>query len=184
MLNLKTPCCKLKIRRLGAKLCLAFLLFKSSYDVLKSKSPCSLLNKNINFNINETESKTEDPTHSFRETNHISSHQNSKLNEKLWWVGTCERKEKAFLVPFIFSKENFFPKEICVLSQCIVYWIHFQNIHSLHIVKHCFILFCCLFLKLSKAFSVSLNVCNFHTEMSWFCDISFMVVPSHLQIEN
>ena len=43
--------------------------FKRSYDVLKSKSPCILLNKNINFNKNETESKMENPTYSFRETN-------------------------------------------------------------------------------------------------------------------
>ena len=43
--------------------------FERNYDVLKSKSPCILLNKNINFNKNETESKIENPTHSFRETN-------------------------------------------------------------------------------------------------------------------
>ena len=38
---------------------------------LKSKSPCFLLNKNINFAKNETESKMENPTHSFREMNHV-----------------------------------------------------------------------------------------------------------------
>ena len=43
--------------------------FERNYDVLKSKSPCILLNKNINFNKNKTESKMENPTHSFRETN-------------------------------------------------------------------------------------------------------------------
>ena len=31
--------------------------FERNYDVLKSKSSCILLNKNINFNKNETESK-------------------------------------------------------------------------------------------------------------------------------
>ena len=35
--------------------------FERNYDVLKSKSPCFLLNKNINFNTNETESKLENP---------------------------------------------------------------------------------------------------------------------------
>ena len=39
-----------------------------NYDVLKLKSPCILLNKNINFNKNEMKSKMENPTHSFRET--------------------------------------------------------------------------------------------------------------------
>ena len=42
--------------------------FERSYDVLKSKSPCILLNKYINFNKNETGSKMENPPHSFRET--------------------------------------------------------------------------------------------------------------------
>ena len=43
--------------------------FERNYDVLKSTSPCILLNKNINFNKNETESKMENLTHSFREAN-------------------------------------------------------------------------------------------------------------------
>ena len=70
-LNFKTSCCNLKIRRLAAKLFEAFDHFKleRSYDVLKSKSPCILLHKNINFDKNEPKSKTENPTHSFRETN-------------------------------------------------------------------------------------------------------------------
>ena len=33
-----------------------------NYDVLKSNSPCILLNKNINFNKNKTELKMENPT--------------------------------------------------------------------------------------------------------------------------
>ena len=51
---------------------------------------------------------------------------------------------------------NFF--NICVLSQCIVYWIHFQNTHTFtcqNILLHTHF---CLFLKLSKTFSVSLEV--------------------------
>ena len=68
-MNFKTSCCNLKIRGLGAKLCVAFLYFNfdMNYDALKSKSPCISLNKNINFSKNETESKMENPTHSFRE---------------------------------------------------------------------------------------------------------------------
>ena len=41
----------------------------TNYDILKSNSPCILLNKNINFNPNETESKMENPTHTVREMN-------------------------------------------------------------------------------------------------------------------
>ena len=43
--------------------------FEKSYGVLKSESPCTLLNKSINLNRNETESKMENPTHSFKKTN-------------------------------------------------------------------------------------------------------------------
>ena len=55
---------RLKVKRLGAKLCVAFLLFSFEriYDVLKSRLLCILLNKNINFNKNETGSKTGNPT--------------------------------------------------------------------------------------------------------------------------
>ena len=42
-----------------------------NYDVLKSKSRCSLFNKNINFNKTEKESKMENSTHNFRETNPV-----------------------------------------------------------------------------------------------------------------
>ena len=50
-LNLKTSCCNLKIRGLGAKVCVDFLLFSfwKEYDALKSKPACFLLNKNLNF---------------------------------------------------------------------------------------------------------------------------------------
>ena len=72
-LNFKTSYCNLKIRSLLAKLCVGFLYFnlEKNYDILKSKSPCILLKKNIKLNKNETESKTENPTRSFRETNHV-----------------------------------------------------------------------------------------------------------------
>ena len=77
------------------------------------------------------------------------------MKVKLWWVGARERKERAFFVPFILFEENFF--NICVLFQRIVYWIHFRLYILLHIKKHYIIHFCCLLLKLSKAFSVYLR---------------------------
>ena len=39
--------------------------FERNYDVLKSKSPCIFLRKNVNFNKNETE--MENHTNRFRE---------------------------------------------------------------------------------------------------------------------
>ena len=38
------------------------------------------------------------------------------------------KKKEGFFVPFILSKGIFF--NIGVLSQCIVYWIHFEIIHT------------------------------------------------------
>ena len=58
----------------------------------------------------------------------FSSCKNRKLEVKLWWVGVRERKKRAFFVPFILCEGKFF--KICVLSQCILYWIHFQKIHT------------------------------------------------------
>ena len=43
--------------------------FERNSDVLKLKSSCILLNKNINFIKSETKSKMENPTHNFREIN-------------------------------------------------------------------------------------------------------------------
>ena len=56
---------------------------------------------------------------------------------------------------FILSERNIL--RICVLSQCIVYSIHFQNIHTFTFQKYYYIHFYCFFLKLSIAFHVSLN---------------------------
>ena len=58
----------------------------------------------------------------------ISSYKNCKLKVKLQWVGARKRKKRAFFVPFILSERNFF--NICVLSQCILYWILIQKFRS------------------------------------------------------
>ena len=84
----------------------------------------------------------------------FSSNKNRKLKVKLWWVWARERKKRVFFVPFSLSKGNFF--NIYVLAQCILYWIHFQNVHIFTYQKALLIYFCCFFLKSSKALSVSL----------------------------
>ena len=87
-----------------------YFTFERNYDVLKkSKNPCFLLNKNINFNNkNKTKSKMEKPPQTFREMS----------------LGLVKEK-RAFFVTFILTEGNFL--NICVLSQCILYWINFQN---------------------------------------------------------
>ena len=45
--------------------------FEWNHDGLKSKIPCILLSKNMNFNKSEVESKMENPTLTFREVNFV-----------------------------------------------------------------------------------------------------------------
>ena len=66
-------------------------------------------------------------TVSERRTLCFSSYKNRKLKVKLWWVGTRKRK-KDFLYRSSCPEGNFF--DICLLFKCIMYWIHFQNIHT------------------------------------------------------
>ena len=107
----------------------SYINFERDYDVLKSKSSCILLNKNFNFNKNETESKMENPTQRFkREEACTSAHTRIQNLKKLWWAEARRRKKRASFEPFILLEGHFF--YICVLYQCIVYWIHFQNIHT------------------------------------------------------
>ena len=75
-----------------------------------------------------------------------------------------KEKRGHFLYSLFWPTWVFF--NICVLSQCIVYSIHFQNIF-LHIKKHCFMHFCCLFLKSSKSFSVSLIIVENNALSLW-----------------
>ena len=86
---------------------------------------------------------------------YFSSYKSRKLKVKLWWAGARKRKKRAYFVPFNLSEGNMF--NICVLPQCIVYWIHFQNIHTFTNQKTLLHTLFCMFLKSSKAFSISLR---------------------------
>ena len=60
---------QLKNQKFGSKSVWLFydFDFKNNYGVLKSKSPCFLLDKNVNFHRNATESKMENPKETFRD---------------------------------------------------------------------------------------------------------------------
>ena len=100
----------------------------------------------------------ENITHSFRDTNlAFSSYKNHKLKVKLWWVRA--RKKKAFFVSFILSEGKFFT--IYVLSQCVVYWINFQNIHSFTYQKILFHTLLLLVFKIVKNLQCILKLTQF-----------------------
>ena len=64
-------------------------------------------------------------TVSERRTLCFCSYKNSKLNVKLW--AREKKKEGIFRTVYFVWRKNF---KTCVLSQCIVYRINFQNIHT------------------------------------------------------
>ena len=65
LMNFKNTCSNLKISGHICAWHFYYFNFERNYDVLKSKSLCILLNKNINFNKNKTESKMENSIRSF-----------------------------------------------------------------------------------------------------------------------
>ena len=87
--------------------------------LLISNSPCTLLNKNINFNKSNTESKMENPTRSFRKTNLVL------LLQWDWQFKSKIVMSWSFLYRLFYPKGNIF--QICFFSQCVVYGIHFRN---------------------------------------------------------
>ena len=149
--------------------------FERNYDVLKPKSPCILLNKNINFNENGTELTMENPTHGFRETNlvfQLLKESKIKSNTVMSW--SPWKKKEGILLCLLFCPKDIL-LNICVLSQCIVYGIHFQNIHTFaHQKAYYFMHFCWLFLKLSKAFSAYLKFT--FSQLVLFCSTTLPVL--------
>ena len=132
--------------------------FENNYEFfffLRSKSPCILLNKNIALIKTKPNRKWKIP-HTFLERRTFSSHKNRKLKIKLWWVAARERK---FFAPFILPEATLFLT--LVLFQYIAYWIHFQNFYTFTHQKTLLHTLFCLFLKSSKAITVSLNVFAF-----------------------
>ena len=117
-LNFQSSYCKLKMRG-QEQICewlFYYFYFERSYDILKSKSLCFLLNKNINFNKNKTKPKMENLNTQF--------YRNKPCASACIRIG-ARKKKSLFFVIFILSEGNFW-----VLSRYIVYWINFQNIYT------------------------------------------------------
>ena len=85
----------------------------------------------------------------------FSSYKNCKLKVNLWWVEARERKKTVFFVNVYVVRRNYFQHFCFILIYSILNNLSEYIYRLLHIKKHCFIHFCCLVLKSSKALSVS-----------------------------
>ena len=85
----------------------------------------------------------------------FSSYRNRKLKVKLWRVASLQKKKEGIFCTVYFVWREFC-QELCFISMYNIEYT-FRIYILLHIKKHYFIHFCCLLLKSSKAFSVSLT---------------------------
>ena len=100
----------------------------------------------------------ENPIHSFREPKLVLQLiTESHIKSKTVMSWSLRKKEKGIFCAVYFVRREFFSK-ICVLSQCIVSWTHFQNIHTFTYQKTLIHTLSLLVLQLPKTFSVSISV--------------------------
>ena len=91
---------------------------------------------------------------------------------------SSRKKKEGIFVVFVLPKGNFF--KICVLFQCIMQWIYFQNTYTFTYKKHYFTHFCCLFLKSSKAFTVSINFVIYQDKKDFAGSLSLICSTSQI----
>ena len=109
-----------------------------------------------------------------------TSYKNCKWKVKVWWVEAREIKRGHFLNHLFCLKEIFLT---FVLFQCVVYWIHFQNVDTFTYQKilpqTCF----CLFVKLTKAFSIILKTMKYRKKVVWLKPlINYEILVSHCSL--
>ena len=94
-----------------------YFCFEGIYDVLNPKSPCFLLNKNINFHKNETESKMGSPTYSFREMNLVLQHvYQLRIKIKNLMSESLRKREKCIFCNVCCGRKKFFKYFLCFMS--------------------------------------------------------------------
>ena len=132
---------------MGANLLVVFpyFNFEKNYDVPKSKSPWTLLNKNINFNESVMERKVENHTHSFRETNLVFQlilESQIKSNTLISW--SSRKKKRVFFCIVCFIRRKLF-KHFCLyffqMYSVLNIEYTFRICILLHIERHYFIHF-------------------------------------------
>ena len=149
------------------------ILILNGIMTFSSQSQCILLNKNINFNKNETESKTENLTYSFRETNFVLQLiQESQIKSKSMMIW-ASRKKKARIFCTVYFFRRFFTVYVfnIVLHQRIVYWIHFQNIHTFTYEKTLFHTLLLLVFRIVESLP-----CILHTKNTGNFDVLWLIL--------
>ena len=72
----------------------------------------------------------ENSTHTFREMNFVFQLiQESQVKSKAVMSWSSQKKKECIFCNVYFVQRNFI-FNICVLSQCKVYWMNFQNIYT------------------------------------------------------
>ena len=90
---------------------------------------------------------------------------------EMWCARAGKRKKRAFFVPFILLEGNSF--KIFVLPQCILYWIHFQNIHTFTYQKT--LLYTLFLFKIVLILQWILKIVNFADDTTIFLrDITYL----------
>ena len=121
----------------------------------------------------------ENPTHRFRKTNlELQLIYESQTKTKTVMSWSSRKKSKGifvFFLPFILSEGIFF-FNICVLFQCTVYWIHFQNIHTFTYQKT-------LFQNRRKPSNVSLMESNTFKGVSFITEVKLKALSWILLIK-
>ena len=89
-----------------------------------------------------------------------------------------EKEKTGHVLHDLFSTKNIF--KICALSQCIVYWIHFQNLHTFTYQNTLRPIPFCLFLKWLKTFTEYLTCRNMLPQFVSFVIEVFMLTLSFM----
>ena len=123
--------------------------FEMNYDVLKSKGPCILLNKHINFNKNETESKMENPTQGLSGTILVLQLiWEWQIKGKTVMSWSSRKKKEGILSTIHFVRRKFFFTYMIYLNaSCFKYTFRIYTL--LHTKRHLLHTLFCLLIKSS-----------------------------------
>ena len=102
-----------------------------------------------------------------RRTVWFSPYKNRKLKVKFVMSWSSRKKKQGIFYTAYFVRRNFF--NICVLSQCIMYWIHFQDIHTFTYQKILLHTLLWLLFKIVESLQCIRNFGIWQDSFAWKC---------------